>query len=407
MLYALCSMLKEGSMALQPNEVKTEHIANGAVTTPKIADGAITTPKLGQKIVTTEKIANAAVTAYKIGEQQVTTSRLKDAAVTSPKITNEAISTSKIAPLAITEEKIKSGAVVTEKIAAGAVTSNKLQATSVTTDKIANGAVTPSKLSFTPPSVARPITPPVTAAELAAGSVETAKIGDGQVTRDKLQAASVTPAKLSAIDAPADGETPTYNQAQAKFEWKPAGGGISRPIVPPINTDEIADAAVQGSKLQSSSVITDKIAPGAVDAGRIAPDAVTTPKIADGAVTVAKMEDRFTIAQNVLLFSNLSNASVPNTLIDLSPYTPIDTKYAMVVMTHAGVSSIAHGYDAQFYTLRTDLTAPMYRLDSGAKDFTNYLNVLIPLDSNRRFMTSVYRVGVTTAAELYLMGYIK
>ncbi|MBI4711820.1 MAG: hypothetical protein HY762_00715, partial [Planctomycetes bacterium] len=49
----------------------------------------------------------------------------------------------------------------------------------------------------------------------------------------------------------------------------------------------------------------------------------------------------------------------------------------------------------------------LYRLDTAVKDFTNYLTVLIPLDANRKFVTSVYRDGVTTTAELYLMGYVR
>ena len=37
----------------------------------------------------------------------------------------------------------------------------------------------------------------------------------------------VKPSDLDAIDSPADGEVPTYNAAQEKFEWKPmAGGGV-------------------------------------------------------------------------------------------------------------------------------------------------------------------------------------
>ncbi|MBI4713299.1 MAG: hypothetical protein HY762_08390 [Planctomycetes bacterium] len=86
---------------------------------------------------------------------------------------------------------------------------------------------------------------------------------------------------------------------------------------------------------------------------------------------------------------------------------PVGTKYAMLVMTHAGASPILYGYKAQFYAKPTIDPAPLYRLDTAAKDFTNYLNVLIPLDANRKFMTSVYRDGVTTAAEIYLMGYIR
>ncbi|MBI4713227.1 MAG: hypothetical protein HY762_08020, partial [Planctomycetes bacterium] len=103
----------------------------------------------------------------------------------------------------------------------------------------------------------------------------------------------------------------------------------------------------------------------------------------------------------------LSSASVPNTEIDPAPYVPVGTKYAIVVMTHAGANTILYGYKAQFYAKPTVDPAPLYRLDTAVKDFTNYLTVLVPLDANRKFVTSVYRDGVTTAAELYLMGYIR
>lgn len=40
---------------------------------------------------------------------------------------------------------------------------------------------------------------------------------------------SIPPVKIQAIDAPVDGEVPSYNEAEGKFEWRPA------PVPPPID----------------------------------------------------------------------------------------------------------------------------------------------------------------------------
>ncbi|MBI4712333.1 MAG: hypothetical protein HY762_03380 [Planctomycetes bacterium] len=137
----------------------------------------------------------------------------------------------------------------------------------------------------------------------------------------------------------------------------------------------IPDNSISAAKLADNAVEKRHIKTAAVDTDEIAPAAVTTDKLRDANVTPAKlseMEDRFTINQNLLLFSNLSNASVPNTEIDVSGYVSPDTRYVICVMTHAGASTILYGYKAQFYTKPTVDPMPLYRLDTAVKDFTNY-----------------------------------
>jgi hypothetical protein len=223
-------------MPLNPGEVKTEHIATGAVTTPKIADEQVTSAKIKNSAVTSEKLAAGAVTGSKLADNAVTGSKIRDNTVRSEKIAAGAVTTAKIGEGQVTASRLQDRAVTSEKIARNAVT----------TEEIADGAVSATKLSFTPPSVARPITPPVVTDEIAGGAVTTPKIADGNVTpaklsftpatrpltppvtSDELEDASVTPAKLEAVDAPADGEVPAYNLAQDKFEWKSAGGGVTK-----------------------------------------------------------------------------------------------------------------------------------------------------------------------------------
>jgi len=225
-------------MALQPNEVKTEHIAPGAVTTPKIADEAVTTAKIKDSAIKTEKIATGAVTGSKIGEGQIYGSKLRAGAVRAEKIAAGAIVTSKIGEAQVTASRLADKSVTTEKLASGAVT----------TEKIANASVTPAKLSFTPPAVARPITPPVA----------TAEIGDAQVTPAKLSfipvARPLVPPIVAAELAGDSVETDKIKDGAvtpAKLSFVP---GVTRPLVPPVATDEIADGAVTEPKLAETAL---------------------------------------------------------------------------------------------------------------------------------------------------------
>ena len=206
-------------MSLQPNEVKTENIASGAVTTPKVGELQITNSKIADGAIKTEKIATGAVTGSKLADNAVTGSKIRDNTVRAEKIAAGAITQTKIGEQQVTGSRIKDNAITSEKIANNAVT----------TAKILDRSVTPAKLSFTPPSVVRPITPPVSSAELATASVETDKIADGAVTPPKL---SFTPA--------------------------------TRPLDPPIAEAEIGTYAVTYMKIAPNSVNDEKLSAGAV-----------------------------------------------------------------------------------------------------------------------------------------------
>ncbi len=56
------------NLQIKPGVVGTPELADGAVTTPKIADGAVSTAKIADNSVNTSKIANGAVTGAKIND---------------------------------------------------------------------------------------------------------------------------------------------------------------------------------------------------------------------------------------------------------------------------------------------------------------------------------------------------
>jgi len=239
-------------MPLQPNEVKTEHIANGAVTRDKIGEKQVSSSRLKDACVTTEKLVTGAVVASKIADAQVTTAKIKDSAVDSSKLAADSVTTKKILDGAVKTEKLAFRAITTPKIAAGAVGANQLATNSITTEKIANASVTPAKLSFTPPAVARPITPPVA----------TAEIGDAQVTPAKLSfipvARPLVPPIVAAELAGDSVETDKIKDGAvtpAKLSFVP---GVTRPLVPPVATDEIAAGAVTEPKL-ADDILVDRM----------------------------------------------------------------------------------------------------------------------------------------------------
>ena len=67
------------------NKIKSDQIADGAITTPKIADGAITTPKIADGAVTTPKIADGSVNSDKILDNSVSGAKILNGSVTDEK----------------------------------------------------------------------------------------------------------------------------------------------------------------------------------------------------------------------------------------------------------------------------------------------------------------------------------
>jgi len=205
-------------MSLKPLEVKTSNIATYAVTESRIAKNAVTGDKIVDGAVTEAKLKANSVTTAKLKDKQVTGAKIADATITQDKLVlpivvpspitrpiSPPVETAEIKDGAITRAKLSVAAVETDNIKDLNVTNGKLASSAVTTPKIADSAVTPSKLAI--------------------DAVETAKLKTG----------AVTPDKLSAIAPPTDGQFPSYNQAQSKFEWQaPTGGGSVITFIVPV-----------------------------------------------------------------------------------------------------------------------------------------------------------------------------
>jgi hypothetical protein len=234
--------------------VGTDHIKDGAVTSAKLAagifpvsggllgaisDGTIDANDLAADAVNTVEIVNNAVTGTKLSSsagvdanRAVGTDHIKDGAVTSAKLA------AGIFPV--------SGGLL-GAISDGTIDANDLAADAVNTVEIVNNAVTGTKLSSS-------------AGVDANRAVGTDHIKDGAVTSAKL-AAGIFPVSGGLLGAISDG-TIDANDLAADA----------------VNTVEIVNNAVTGTKLSSSA---------GVDANR----AVGTDHIKDGAVTSAKVLD--------------------------------------------------------------------------------------------------------------------
>ncbi|MFH0888279.1 MAG: hypothetical protein V1871_03625 [Planctomycetota bacterium] len=201
----------------------------GEVTTPAIVSEAVTEEKIADDAITSRKIKDGTITGADIGVGQVQTDDIADGAVTARKLGSD-VSVSPLADNSVSTAKIQDNAVVTEKIAAGAVDSSKLAVGSVESTKIKDGAVTNTKI--------------------ATNAVSKSKMTDNSVGYLEIINGSIEPRHIRAIDSPANGEVPSYNQLQERFEWiAPEGGGVSRPLTPPVATAEIAIGAVNGERL--------------------------------------------------------------------------------------------------------------------------------------------------------------
>jgi len=436
-------------MPLQPNEVTTDKIANSAVTTPKIGDLQVTSAKIADGAVTTTKIANASVTRDKIGEKQVSSSRLKDAAVATEKIATGAVITSKIGDAQVTDAKLKDGAVTTPKIgplqvtsaklqdgavttaklagnavtgakiASGAVGSPQMASNAVTTDKIANGAITQAKLSFTPPSIARPITPGVAADEIADASVIGQKIANAAVTAPKLAADAVETAKIK------DGAV-----TPAKLSFTP----LTRPISPQIENAEIAGDAVTADKIANNAITNGKIADRAVDWVKIALNSINHELLynialpTDGQIlSFDAASGKFNwiapptggggmqltlLPSQPLVFSENSMADVDQ-LVDLSAVIPA-TAQAVLLEMQLNAMSVPVGMEQILTVLgrRTGTDFGSSTIHFIWQNMANlnqnaYKEATLAVDTLRQLRVMITKSGVFTSTNIWVKGYIE
>ena len=191
--------------------IKTNQIADSAITSVKIADGAIMTTKLADgsvisaKIldgtiaavdmadgsIVTAKISNGSVTSNKIANGAVTLDKIADGAVVSIKLANSSVTSAKILDGAITSADLANGSIITTNIADGVVTTAKIADRAVTSDKIVDNAIVTIKLADGSVTSAKILDGTITAADLATSSVSTIKIADGAVTNVKLESKAI------------------------------------------------------------------------------------------------------------------------------------------------------------------------------------------------------------------------
>ena len=164
--------------------------------------------------------------------------------------------------------------------------------------------------------------------------------------------AVVKPEDLDAINIPEVDKLPAYISV-GKFQWKPPlpgpkgdkgdpgtpgapgePGATVRPIVPPIETDEIGNAQVTPEKLSFTPV------------SRPLDPPVATDEIGDGQVTQAKLDPAIMLGERITYFATRQNilslydisAGIPWTDIDLSAIVPEGTRS---IILHCEVAIVA------------------------------------------------------------------
>ena len=257
------------------------YFTDGQVTSPQITPEAVTEEKIADNAVTSAKIKDETITGADIGAGQVQTQDIADGAVTQAKLgpdvsiiplEDNAVTTPKIADNAVVAEKIANNAVVADKIAAGAVTSTKIPDGSITNVKIATNTITQGKIANN-------------------------AIGTGEI-----QNGAVTPEKLSF-------SVPT------------------RPLTPPVTTDEIGDGQVTQAKL--------------------------APGVGGGDRFVWGTEGQSgnpRSSADVLYLTNIS-ADIPYTAFDLSAWVPANAKG---VILQLGIFNQSFTQGRAFFRVRTN-----------------------------------------------------
>jgi len=102
-------------------QVKSDDLANGAVTTKALASKSVTAKKLRSGAVTSQKLGSGAVTLGKLGAGAVATSAIADGAVTGPKLADDSVARQNIVQGTINGGKIANGAIDSAKVADGSL----------------------------------------------------------------------------------------------------------------------------------------------------------------------------------------------------------------------------------------------------------------------------------------------
>jgi hypothetical protein len=278
-------------------------IKPGVVSTPKLADGAVTTPKIADGAVNTAKLADGAVNTAKLADNAVNTSKIANGAVTGAKINDMGASNGQVLKWNGTTwapAQDATGPTVGLNAGAGISISGAFPNFTITNtgDTNPNDDITTSSIAD------GEITGTFTNLQIKAGVVNAFKLADNAVTSPKINTHAVTGNKIDPMGAMM-GQVLKWNGTT----WAPApdnvgvvtingGSGIDVVAVgqnftisntgdvnpfDDITINSIADGDVTGpfSNLQLKASVV-----GSVE---LANNAVQTSKIQDGAVTGAKI----------------------------------------------------------------------------------------------------------------------
>lgn len=200
----------------------------------------------------------------KFEDEAITTDMIADGAILNKKLYDACVDANKIADEAITEAKIAAEAVSEAKIAVGAIVEAKVAADAITEEKIANAAIVASKIGgeFKILEILDSLPDAGTAGRLVYLTT------DNKIYRDNGTA-------WVELIMPAD-------------VYKHLGGTD----IPTVDTDAIADTAIETAKIANAAVEEAKLASSAVTEGKVADNAITTAKLINEAVSAAKIAAR-------------------------------------------------------------------------------------------------------------------
>lgn len=102
-------------------QVRSDDLANGAVTSKALAAKSVTAKKVGAGAVTAQKLGAGAVTAGKLGSGAVATATIADGAVTGPKLADDSVARQNIVQGTINGGKIANGAIDSAKVSNGSL----------------------------------------------------------------------------------------------------------------------------------------------------------------------------------------------------------------------------------------------------------------------------------------------
>lgn len=274
--------------------IKDQSISNG-----KIKDLTITTVKYVDQSITTEKIAELAITNSRLDSRSVTGRVLftsPDAnkilavraagsdpvwtQIVADMISLNAVQTKHIQNGAVTSDKLGDQSVINARIGDLAVTNNKLSINAVTNDKITNNTIAGNKLVSNPTFDGLP---KITARPTAESN--TNELPDTRWVRDFVRDTTITHENLG--DRVVDGSNLFTSSIKdrvlivPKANVDPVWGLINHGMmdVNTINTDNIIDLSVTGSKIHDGSISTRHMTNKAVQTDHIADNAVTTNKL--------------------------------------------------------------------------------------------------------------------------------